>query len=108
MKELLLTLVTGIVFGVIDILPMVKMKLDKYAILSAFSFYLIIPFIVYSTNLFGMPWWLRGSTITFILAIPTLALIAKEGIKSIVPVVSMSLVLGALIGLVGHFLWGFI
>lgn len=107
MKELLLTLATGVVFGVIDILPMVKMKLDKHAIVSAFSFYLFVPFIVYSTNLFGMPWWLRGSIITFILAVPTLVLIAKDDIKSTIPVSSMSVVLGALIGLVGHFLWGF-
>lgn len=108
MRELLLTLATGIVFGIVDILPMIKMKLDKHAIVSAFSFYLFIPFIVYSTNLFGMPWWLRGSVVTLILAVPTLALIAKEGVKSILPVASMSIVLGALIGLVGHFLWGFI
>lgn len=108
MKELLLTLLTGIVFGIIDILPMLKMKLDKHAIISAFSFYLIVPFIIYNTNLFGMPWWLRGSVVTLMLAIPTLVLIAKEEIKTTIPVASMAIVLGALIGLVGHFLWGVI
>ena len=108
MKELLLTLLTGIVFGVIDILPMLKMKLDKHAIISAFSFYLLVPFIVYSTSLFGMPWWLRGSVTTLLLSVPTLVLIAKDEIKATIPVASMAVVLGAFIGVIGHFLWGFI
>jgi hypothetical protein len=48
----MLTLLTGIVIGTIDILPMLRMKLDRFAIASAFVFYLIVPFIVYNTNLF--------------------------------------------------------
>ncbi|MDF2633054.1 MAG: hypothetical protein K0Q85_1650 [Caproiciproducens sp.] len=103
MNEFLLTLVTGAVFGTIDILPMLKMKLDKFSIASAFVFYLIVPFIVYNTDLFGMPWWLRGGVIALLLAIPTIILIAKEDMKSIVPVIVMSLVLGTLISVVGHF-----
>ena len=55
MRTFSLTLVTGPSFGLIDILPMLKMKLDKFSILSAFVFYLIAPFVVYSTDLFGLP-----------------------------------------------------
>jgi len=103
MNIFLLTLLTGAVFGTIDILPMLKMKLDKSAIISAFVFYLIIPFIVYNTNLFGMPWWLKGGVITLLLALPVIIIVAKDGIKGVAPIAVMSVVLGTLIGIVGKF-----
>ena len=105
MKIFLLTLATGVVFGVIDILPMIKMKLDKSAILSAFIFYLMIPFIVYNTDLFGMPWWLKGGVITLFLALPVIVLVAKDGLGAAVPIAAMSVVLGSLIGVVGRFIF---
>jgi hypothetical protein len=104
MRTFLFTLLTGVVFGTIDILPMLKMKLDRFAIMSAFTFYLIIPFIIYNTNLFGMPWWLKGGIITLLLALPVIILVAKEGIQSTIPIVAMSIILGTLISLVGRFL----
>lgn len=48
--KFLLTLFIGIIVGIIDILPMIKMKVDKYSILSAFVYYLIVPFIIFDTN----------------------------------------------------------
>ena len=105
MKIFLLTFATGIVFGVIDILPMIKMKLDKSAIFSAFVFYLIVPFIIYNTDLFGMPWWLRGGVITVLLALPVIILVTKEGLSGAVPIAAMSVVLGTLIGVAGRFVF---
>ena len=52
MKTILLTLLIGILAGILDILPMVKRKLDKHSILSAFVFYLIMPFIILNIDLF--------------------------------------------------------
>ena len=100
----LLILLTGAVFGTIDILPMLKMKLDKHAIISAFVFYLIVPFIIYHTNLFELAWWLKGAVITLLLAMPVIILVAKEGWRGVIPIAAMSIVLGTLIGLVGRFI----
>lgn len=105
MKMFLLTLLTGAVFGTIDILPMLKMKLDKSAIISAFVFYLIVPFIVYNTDLFGMPWWLKGGVITLLLALPVIIIVAKDGMKAAAPIAVMSVVLGTLIGIAGRFVF---
>jgi len=104
MKTLILTLITGIVCGIIDVLPMIKMKLDKTAILSAFVFYLIMPFIIYNTNLFGMIWWLKGGVITLLLELPVIILVAKDGLKGVVPIGLMAIILGTLIGFAGKFL----
>lgn len=104
MKTILLTLLVGIAAGTIDILPMIKMKLDRFSILSAFVFYLIAPFIVYNTQLFGLPWWAKGSVVTLMLALPVIILVAKEGPKSAAPMALMSIALGFAIGAAGHFL----
>lgn len=103
MKMFFLTLLTGAVFGAIDVLPMLKMKLDKFSIISAFVFYLIVPFIIFNTNLFGMPWWLKGGVITLLLALPIIINVAKDGLQTAAPIVVMSVVLGTLTGVVGKF-----
>ncbi|MGX8851705.1 hypothetical protein [Amedibacillus sp. YH-ame10] len=104
MKEILLTVLVGIIVASIDILPMIKMKLDKYAISSAFTFYFVMPFIIYNLTLLENVWWLKGGFITLVLSIPTTILIAKADKKGCIPVVIMSVVLGTCIGIAGHFL----
>lgn len=42
----LLTLLIGVVAGAIDVLPMIKMKVDKFSCMSAFAYYVILPFII--------------------------------------------------------------
>lgn len=103
MKEILLTAGIGIVVGIIDILPMIKMKLDTYSITSAFIFYLILPFVIFNIDVFGMVWWLKGGIVGFVLALPTIIIVAKEDKKSVPPMLIMSAVLGTIIGVVGHF-----
>lgn len=100
----LLTLLIGIVAGVIDVLPMIKMKVDRYSILSAFVYYLIVPFVIFGVDWFGDIWWLRGGMASILMAIPVIILVAKEDKKSPIAMTVMSIVLGSIIGIVGHFL----
>lgn len=104
MKAFLFTALIGILAGVIDILPMLKMKLEKHSIVSAFVFYFIMPFIILNTNLFGMAWWLKGGVLTLALALPVIIIVAKEEKKSVPPMIAMSVILGSLIGIAGHFI----
>jgi hypothetical protein len=104
MKEILLTLVVGIIAGIIDIAPMIKMKLDRYAISSAFIFYFVMPFVIFNLQLLENVWWLKGGLITFVLAIPTIIIVSKADKKAAIPIGIMALVLGTGIGIAGHFL----
>lgn len=104
MENLLITIVVGVLAGTIDILPMIKMKIDNYATASAFIFYFIMPFIIFNTSLFGMPWWLKGAVITAALASPVMILVAKSEKKTVPIMLSMAIILGTLIGTAGHFL----
>ena len=47
MMEILLTCIIGIVVGAIDVLPMIKMRLDKYSIISAYVLGTLIGMIQY-------------------------------------------------------------
>ena len=100
----LLTLLIGIIAGVIDVLPMIKMKLDKYSCLSAFAYYVILPFVIFGVNWFGDLWWLRGGFVAILMAVPTIVLVTKEDKKSPIMMAVMSIVLGSIIGVVGHLL----
>lgn len=104
MKTILLTCLIGIIAGAVDILPMIKMKLDKYSIASAFVFYFILPFVILNIDLFGLVWWLKGGVTGLAMAAPTIIMVAKEDKKSAPPMLIMSAVLGTLIGIAGHFL----
>ncbi len=100
----LLTLLIGIGAGVIDVLPMIKMKVDKYSCISAFVYYVIVPFVIFGINWFGNLWWLKGGVIALLMAIPVIILVAKEDKKSPIAMTIMSIVLGSIIGVLGHFL----
>lgn len=99
-----MTLLIGVIAGSIDVLPMIKMKLDKYSVSSAFVHYIIAPFIIFNTELFGMARWLKGGVISLLRAVPTMFLVAKDDKKSIVPMGIMSIILGTLVGVSGFFM----
>lgn len=103
MRTILLTLLIGALAGLADVLPMIKMKVDKHSTASAFVHYLIAPFIIFNIELFDMPWWLKGGAVTLLLAVPVMILVARDDKKSVVPMVGMSIILGTLIGIAGHF-----
>jgi hypothetical protein len=104
MNKMLFTLLIGCIVGIIDILPMIKMKLDKYAISSAFIFYFFMPFVIFNINIFENIWWLKGGIITFALSVPTIIIISKADKKSVIPIASMAIILGTLIGIAGKYL----
>lgn len=104
MREFIIILLIGIFAGVIDILPMLKMKLDNYSVFSAFFHYIISSFVIFNTDLFNQVGWLKGGIITLFLAIPVMILVAKNDKKSVIPMIVMSILLGSLMGIAGNFI----
>ena len=104
MKTFLLTCLIGMIAGAIDILPMIKMKLDRHSIASAFVFYFILAFVILDIDLLSLAWWLRGGVSGGSMALPIIIMVAEEDKKSAPPMLIMSAVLGTLIGIAGHFL----
>ncbi|MDR1755391.1 MAG: hypothetical protein LBR65_00290 [Culturomica sp.] len=104
MKGYLLIILIGLVAAFVGILPLIRRKADRYLYLAAFVFYLIMPYVVYHISVPGIPWWLKGAVVTFFLSLP-LAVSAGRGNKRCVfPLLVMSVVVGAIITFLGHFL----
>lgn len=104
MDTLLISVVIGIVAGVIDIIPMILQKLDKRATISAFLQYFFVSIIIVNIDLPHVVWWLEGGLISFALALPVVCLVSKEDKKAVSIILTVAFVLGTLIGIAGHFL----
>jgi len=103
MNNFLIALLIGLSAGIIDALPMIVQKLDKYAVASAFVHWvvlgLIIPFVDWN-----MAPWLKGLIIGELSAIPVILIIFKQDKKAAIPILAMSAVLGIGVALAGEWL----
>lgn len=97
MGKLLISLTIGVIAGIIDIIPMFYQKLDRYAIISAFIQWVIAAFIITHIQ-FGVGGWLKGLIIAVLMALPIITLVMKADVKSVIPILAMSVILGSLVG----------
>lgn len=104
MDRLLLSILIGLVAGTIDIAPMIAKKLPKSANISAFLQYLFLSVIIVNIDLPHIVWWLEGSTISIMMSIPIVIIIAQNDKKSIPIIIANAIVLGTLISIAGFHL----
>jgi len=100
MTDFLIAIIIGIVAGLIDVTPMIIMKLEKAANISAFVHYFVLGLIISFVS-WEMTPWLKGVIISFISAIPIMIIVYPKDKKVIIPMIIFSLILGARIGIVG-------
>ncbi|MFC2151627.1 hypothetical protein ACFLSE_03795 [Bacteroidota bacterium] len=100
MNDIFIAIIIGIIAGIIDVIPMLIQKLNKYASLSAFMHWvvlgLIIPFVAWNID----P-WLKGLIIGELSAIPVIIMVMQNDKKSVLPILLMSAVLGIGVAVVG-------
>jgi hypothetical protein len=100
MNDFLIAIIIGIVAGLIDVTPMIIMKLEKVANISAFVHYfvlgLIIPFVSWD-----IAPWIKGIIISLLSALPIMIIVYPKDKKAIIPMILFSLLLGAGIGIAG-------
>jgi len=104
MDTLLLSVLIGIVAGIVDIIPMMVQKLDKRASISAFLQYFFVSIIIVNIDLPHIAWWLEGGLISVAMALPVVCLVSAEDKKAVPIILTMAAILGTLIGIAGHFL----
>ena len=100
MNDFLTAIIIGLVAGLIDVTPMIIMKLERVANISAFVHYfvlgLIIPFVSWD-----IAPWIKGIIISFLSALPIMIIVYPKDRKAIIPMIIFSLILGAGIGITG-------
>lgn len=93
----------GVIFGVIDVIPMVLMKMTWDTLLSAFSMCVIGGFLISTSNL-KLNNTLKGALIFFLIAIPMMIVVVSGSPKELVPMLATNLIIGSLMGyFIGRF-----
>jgi len=97
MKRLIIAILIGILAGIVDVVPMVIQGIDKHANASAFVHWALMgPVIAYIQ--IPLSSWLKGIIVSEALALPVAILVMPRDPKSIIPIMAMSAVLGAIVG----------
>ncbi|MDR3142129.1 MAG: hypothetical protein LBU37_10445 [Tannerellaceae bacterium] len=104
MDKLLLSVIIGIVAGIIDVAPMIIQKLPKYSTIAAFVYFFFISIIIVNIDLPHIPWWLEGGLISFALMIPILIHVGHTDKKPLPIITVNTIVIGTLVGIAGYFL----
>ncbi len=97
MKKITLGIILGIVAGIIDITPMIFQRLTWDANLSAFTFWIVAGFFISTTKL-NFKGAVKGFIISIILLIPLAFIIGWNEPTILIPIFTMNVILGALLG----------
>ena len=97
MKKIFKGIIFGLIAGTIDVTPMIIQKLPLEANLSAFSMWVIIGFIISTSNL-HLHKILKGILISLMILTPVGIIIAHQQPMSLIPICIMTLILGSLLG----------
>jgi hypothetical protein len=97
MKNLLMSLIFGLIAAVVDIAPMIARKMDKWFIISAFVTWLVLGIFIPRINLVSN-YFLNGSLVAVLFVLPMSFLICKLDPNGLIPIAITTIVLGAVVG----------
>ena len=99
MSKLIKFLITGVVIGIIDVIPMLLMKLTLDANISAIPMWLVISYLLYCNNQ-KLNQLIKSIVVAFLVLIPNAILIGWNNPINIIPVIIMTLLLSLLMGFI--------
>ncbi|MFA5148224.1 MAG: hypothetical protein WC491_03755 [Candidatus Omnitrophota bacterium] len=98
MSKLLISLLIGVIAGIIDVTPMIIQKLDKHENISAFIHWVVLGIIISYIQIPIAP-YLKGIIVAVLTALPVIILVLKEDKNAAIPILMMSIILGAGVGI---------
>lgn len=101
MNNIFIALSIGLVAGIVDVIPMLIQKLDKFSCLSAFLHWIVLGLIIPYVD-WNMAPWLKGLLIAELSAVPMMILVFPQDPKAIIPMLVFSAILGIAVGIAGH------
>jgi hypothetical protein len=93
----MVSLIIGLIAAIIDITPMIIKKLNKIALISAFSAWVILGVFIPRIELLSIS-WLNGIVVALLFNFPTMCLIYGSEKKGVIPVIITTIVLGCGVG----------
>jgi hypothetical protein len=96
-------IIVGGICGILDIIPMILMKMTWDTLLSAFSMCVIGGFLIATSNL-KLNNILKGMVIFFLIAIPMMIIVGAGAPNELIPMLFTNLIIGSLMGyFIGRF-----
>ncbi len=96
-------ILVGIIFGIVDIIPMILMKMTWDTLVSAFLMCIIGGFLISTSNL-KLNNTLKGTLIFFLIALPMMILVVAGSPQELIPMLVTNLIIGSLMGyFIGRF-----
>ena len=97
MKKIYLGIISGIIAGVIDVVPMVLQKLTWDANFSAFFHWVVLGYLISITNL-KLKGYLKGLFLSILTMIPIAFLVWWKDFSAIIPMSISTILFGLLLG----------
>lgn len=98
------SLVTGVVAGALDVIPMIAQRLSFRTCLSSFCVYLFAAVIIFYSDLPYLPWWADGMAVTLMMTIPIVLTYTGKERKATPMILLNALLLGFLISVAEKYL----
>jgi hypothetical protein len=96
-NKIIVGVVIGVIAGILDVIPMLIQKLTWDANLSAFFLWVVVGFIIATSNL-TLPAIIKGIVIRYICLLPSIFIIGWNNPLNLIPIFIMTLILGGLVG----------
>lgn len=104
MDKLFLSILLGLIIAIIDVIPMIIMKLPKYSTVSAFIHYFVATIVIVNIDIPQLPWWLEGGVLGFALMLPMLIHVGHSDKKALPVISANAIILGSVAEIVSHFI----
>ncbi len=97
-QKILASFIIGFIAGLIDITPGIIRGVDIHITLAGFSFWAMMgPTIAFVT--LPLSGWLKGLVVASLLAIPGVILMSSIDRDTVIPMITVTIVLGSIVGL---------
>jgi hypothetical protein len=95
MKNTLLTLLVGLGFGLIDLIPLIPTNAPLFNMLAILVFWIVVAFVFSRMRLLKNN-WLDGLVLAVLLMMPLILTVTAVNPKDFFPMLSMAVILGPL------------
>lgn len=103
MNALLVSIVIGLLIGLINIVPMVLKKLPSYTTAASFVHYFFTSIVIAHVHIPYLPWWLKGGVLGLALMIPMLIHVGHSDKKPLPIIAANSVIFGSMAGIASHY-----
>ena len=103
MDKLLFSIIVGVAIAILDIIPMVVMKLPRYSTIASFVHFFVATIVILHLDIPHIPWWLEGGIVGLALMTPLLIHVGHTDRKPLPRIAFNAIFFGTIASVIGHY-----